>query len=167
MKKYLIALSLICLFSCSPGNKNKEDNKENKKTEVVDNKNAKNSLDYFGTYSGTIPAASGEGIKLKLVLNKDKTYTLVYDYIGEKDGVYTEQGDYTIDKNIITLENKNEPPKYFMIKDNKVVMLNSDKQEVTGDLANMYILNKIPNEPIEPEQITEKGEVKGDSKKKK
>ena len=38
--------------------------------------NAKNSLDYIGTYKGILPCADCEGIETELELNSDKTYEI-------------------------------------------------------------------------------------------
>ena len=81
---------------------------------------------------------------MNLTINKDKTFTLSSDYIGEKDGIFTEQGEYSVRDDITTLENKQGPPKYYKIKSNKLIMLNTEKKEIKGDLEKMYILDKVP-----------------------
>ena len=43
---------------------------------------SKNSLDWAGVYTGTIPAADVEGINVRMKLNKDNTFELTYEYIG-------------------------------------------------------------------------------------
>ncbi len=68
------------------------------------------SVDWNGTYSGTLPCASCPGIETTLVLNGDKTYTMKEVYLEEKDGVFNSNGNFTFDSSgsFITLHNPNE-----------------------------------------------------------
>ena len=110
-------------------------------TEVADMHNAENALDYDGTYTGTFPAADCPGINITLTLNKDKTFTLVSEYIDRKDATFTDKGNYTIEGNLITLQNGTEK-NYYKVGENTLTALDRDKQEITGELAEHYILHK-------------------------
>lgn len=131
----------IVSVACS-GQKSNSENGAQAKTDstAVDMHNAENSLDYAGIYKGTIPAASGPGIKVTLTLNKDMTYTMVSEYMGEKDATFTDTGKYTIDGNIAALERKDQAPLYLKVEEGRVRMLDAEKQVVTGPLENDYIL---------------------------
>ena len=94
-----------------------------------------------GTYEGTLPAADCPGIETTLTLNPDKTLTLHSVYI-DRDSSFDEKGTYTLEGNILTLKEEGGEISYYKVEENKVRLLNDDKQEITGALAEHYILNK-------------------------
>ena len=139
MRKTLFGLLCMALFSLGAC---KQKTAENTQPIVPDMHTAETSLDYPGVYEGVIPAASGPGIKITLTLNKDKTYEMVSDYIGEKNSIFTDKGNYEIDGNIITLNMKDDAPRYLKVEEGRVRMLDADKQVVKGALENDYILKQ-------------------------
>lgn len=147
MKKksiYLAAISLLVLAvaSCTGGSKKADASATSSDTtQVTDMHTAETSLDYFGEYKGTTPAADCPGIKQTLVLNKDYTFTLNYIYI-DRDVAFDESGTFSIEGNIITLKTKDGHDSYYKVEEGRVVMLMADKQPVTGALAEHYILKK-------------------------
>lgn len=139
MKKTLLGLVCMALFSLGAC---KQKSAENTQSIVPDMHTAEISLDYLGVYDGVIPAASGPGIKITLTLNKDKTYEMISDYIGEKGSVFTDKGTYEINGNIITLNMKDDAPRYLKVEEGQIRMLDADKQVVKGALENDYILKQ-------------------------
>lgn len=107
---------------------------------VADMHNAQNSLDYQGTYKGTFPAADCPGINIVLTLNKDNTYQMTMDYI-DRNSTFDEKGTYKVDGNMLTLSG-DDGEQYYKVEENRLVRLDADKQPITGELANMYILRK-------------------------
>ena len=132
MKKYVLVVAVAAaLFSCSGNPKadaTQTDKNKQETAQVPDMHNAETSLDYWGVYEGTLPAASSPGIKTTLTLNKEKTFTLRSEYIDEKDVLTTKQegGDIT----------------YYKVEEGQLKMLDQQKQPVTGDLAKFYILKQ-------------------------
>ena len=57
MKKYTLLFLLVFVVSCQK--QTKKDNKSNDSLAI--SHNAKNSLDYIGTYKGILPCADCEG----------------------------------------------------------------------------------------------------------
>ena len=55
---------------------------------------------------------------------------------------FDEKGTYTLEGNILTLKEEGGETSYYKVEENKVRLLNDDKQEITGALAEHYILNK-------------------------
>ena len=108
---------------------------------TIDTHNAANSLDYHGEYKGTFPCADCPGINIELKLNADNTFEMSYDYI-DRDSEYKEKGSYKIDGNMLIL-NDGKNDSYYKVEENRVVKLDADKQPITGDLASMFILNKV------------------------
>lgn len=140
MYKIMIFAAALAFCACG-GNIQKVGTAGDTKTEqTVDMHNAENSLDYVGTYTGTTPAADCPGIEMKLTLGSDGTYTLDRTYL-ERDGSFTERGKYSVDGNLLTL-NEEGVKFYYKVEENRLRMLDADKQEITGELASHFILNK-------------------------
>lgn len=115
---------------------------ETDRPEVSDTHTAANSLDYEGTYKGTFPAADCPGIKITLTLGKDSAFTQNSVYIDRKDGMFDEKGTYTVSGNLLTLQPGDGVPEYYRIEENRLRRLDKNKQDITGELADYYILRK-------------------------
>ena len=104
---------------------------------------SKNSLDWAGVYTGTIPAADGEGINVRMKLKKDNTYELTYDYIDKPDSTFTFTGSFKWNdtKDIINIEIA-DAPSYYKVAENNLIQLDMEGKPVTGRLADMYVLTK-------------------------
>lgn len=142
--KIIIILACSCFLLAACGNSAKTNNStgtDSTATGVVDIHNAETSLDYEGTYKGVLPAADCPGIETTLILNPDKTFTLHSVYI-DRNSSFDEKGTYTLEGNILTLKEEGGETAYYKVEENKVRLLNADKQEITGALAENYILNK-------------------------
>lgn len=145
MKKFFylstMALCFMAMASCS-SKTNTSGSTSSDSTQVVDMHTAETSLDYYGEYKGTTPAADCPGIEHTLRLNKDHTFTLQMIYLERKDGEFNESGTFSVEGNIATLTTKTGEESYYKIEEGRVVMLKADKQPVTGDLAEYYILKQ-------------------------
>lgn len=142
MKLYFaaIVLSMTTLASCN-GNKKAESTNVADTTQVADMHTAEISLDYYGEYKGTIPAADCPGIEMTLVLNKDNTFTIHSSYIDRKT-VVDEAGTFSIEGNILTLKEKAGSTSYYKVQEGRVVMLNAEKQPAEGAMADAYVLKQ-------------------------
>ena len=105
--------------------------------------NTSKTKDYEGTYTGTLPTASGMGMTITLTL-KNGAYTKKTEYVG-REGVFEDKGKYSLNKeeSTITLDGINSPNKY-VVAENCLIQLNMDGDRITGDLANQYVLRKKP-----------------------
>jgi uncharacterized lipoprotein NlpE involved in copper resistance len=129
MKYLLVILFLITgLFSCA----------SNKAPEI--------SLSWTGTYKGIIPAADCPGIDVQIALNYDGTYALWYRYIDRADSSFYREGSFTWDKKgqVVILNIKDFPP-YYRAAENRLIQLDMKGKEITGALADHYILEQISN----------------------
>ena len=99
------------------------------------------SLDYEGTYKGVLPAADCPGIETKLTLNSDKTFTLHSVYI-DKNTTFDEKGTYTVKEDLLTLQEEGGELSYYHVGENHLRKLDMDKKEITGELAEHYVLKK-------------------------
>lgn len=146
MRKFICAVSIfsVLLFgleSC----KSKTGSKTENNQEVTDAAhNSRNSVDWAGTYMGTIPCADCEGISVQITLNSDETYQLSYSYLGKADDTpETASGKFTWDEagGAITLDVKDCPP-YYKVGENKLIQLDMSGNPIDGELAEMYVLTK-------------------------
>lgn len=149
-KTILAAIAMLAILASCGGNKKQaeaeQDNLPIQSSEVleqpiIDGHNAQNSLDYQGTYKGTLPTADGPGREVVVVLG-DSTYTRTSVFLkgGEKQ---TEEGKYewASDGSTITLLGAEVSNQYFVGED-QLFALDIDGKRIEGDLAEHYILKK-------------------------
>jgi uncharacterized lipoprotein NlpE involved in copper resistance len=110
---------------------------------IDDAHNSRNSLDWAGVYTGTIPAADVSGINVRLMLSRDETFVLQHEYLDRPNNQFNSTGSFTWDKkgNIITLKVKDMPP-YYKLEENRLIQLDMKGKPITGDWADNYILTK-------------------------
>lgn len=140
-KLFMFVCSCALLTACSNSEK-KSGEADAASVEVTDMHNAEISLDYEGTYKGVFPAADCPGIETTLTLNADKTFALHQVYIDQKDGTFDEKGTYTVEGDLLTLQVEGGETSYYKVEENRLRLLDADKNEITGELAENYILNK-------------------------
>jgi uncharacterized lipoprotein NlpE involved in copper resistance len=130
---FLMAVLIISGFGSCLSNKG-----------LDDSHNSKNSLDWEGVYSGTIPSASGIGIDVRLRLYPDQTFVLNYEYVDKPDSMSSWTGLFQWDKkgNTITLNIKDVPP-YYNVAENMLIQLDMKGKPVSGSLADNYVLKKV------------------------
>ncbi|WP_262249168.1 copper resistance protein NlpE N-terminal domain-containing protein [Parapedobacter soli] len=106
--------------------------------------NSRNSVDWAGTYQGTLPCADCPGIRYAITLNEDNTYSLKTRYLEKGDSTFTESGTFAWDDNggKITLADRGEK---FQVGENQLFHLDMEGNRITGNLADHYILKKVAN----------------------
>lgn len=151
MKKNLILLAVVSLsfLSCKEEAKNVETTIDSVAT-APDHHNAMNSLDYEGTYKGSLPCADCEVIETTLVLDAT-SYTKEMVYKGKSKEVFKESGSIQWNKegNTITLDGVDPSNQYF-VGENVLFHLDSDGKRVEGDLAKLYELTKVTVDEVTP-----------------
>lgn len=149
MKMKILTLASISLFfiACNSDQKtasNTDSTKKSADTVINDSHNAKNSLDWAGTYKGVSPCADCEGIQTELTLNSDMTYTLKTNYMGKDTHFPEDHGTFAWDTSGSKVELiglKGGPGKYF-VGENMLKQLDMEGKEITGPLADKYVLKK-------------------------
>jgi uncharacterized lipoprotein NlpE involved in copper resistance len=103
------------------------------------------SLDWDGTYSGTVPCADCQGIETSLTLNKDKTYRLKTKCLGKSDKVYEKTGTFTwnTEGSTIMLMGISNAPSQYAVGENVLFQLDMSGKRITGNLADSYKLRKV------------------------
>ena len=146
------AIALITFSACNNANKTVT-------TKITDN-SAQVALDWQGTYSGVLPCADCEGIDTELTLNEDLSYVLISKYLG-KDNTQpdTLKGTFAWEGNNVCLNGipQNERPSKLKVEENQLRYLDMEGKEITGDLAQNYVMRKNGNPTIEDKrwQLTE------------
>jgi len=128
----LVAVLVVSAFGSCLSNKG-----------LNDPHNSKNSLDWAGFYTGTIPSASGSGINVRLTLNSDQTFVLVYEYLDRPNNQFNSTGTFKWENNgnVIKLNVKDWPP-YYKVAENTLIQLDMKGKPITGSLADDYVLRK-------------------------
>lgn len=143
MKKKLFMFVCSCALLTACGNSEKKSGETDAASiEASDIHNAETSLDFEGTYKGVLPAADCPGVETTLTLNADKTFALHQVYIDQKNGTFDEKGTYKVEENLLTLQEEGGEISYYKVEENRLRGLDADKNEITGELAEHYILNK-------------------------
>ena len=82
----LPAIALCLVTSCNSNEKKQSDADLLEQEEQIDMHTSETALDWEGTYTGTLPCADCEGIKVTITLNKDQTFVSKDIYLGKEDG---------------------------------------------------------------------------------
>lgn len=138
----ILLVTAALLASCSGQKKGQTATEQQNETTVQapDMHNAENALDYQGTYKGTIPAADCPGINVTLTLGNDGTFEEIYEYI-ERD-TFSSKGTYTVKVNTLTTVSETNDTTYYKVEENRLRMLDRERNLIGGELADKYILNK-------------------------
>lgn len=144
MKNQIFAFTATAFLLLSCETKKEESVINPTEKEVIDEHNAKNSLDILGTYKGVLPCADCEGIETEITLLKDETYTKKTKYLGKDEKASEELGDYTWkeDGNTLVLEGIDSKPIEYFVSENSLTQLDTEGNKITGDLSGKYILKK-------------------------
>ena len=144
---------IFVFFSCQYAGDTDSNEKENGKAseflQEVDSvaffeeHNARNSLDYAGTYTGVLPCADCEGIAVELTISYDGKFYKTMQYLGKSADVFEFTGDYSWNDagNTISLKGLELPNQYFVAEE-RLIHLDIDGQKITGHLADHYVLTK-------------------------
>lgn len=109
--------------------------------------NSANSLDWPGTYKGTLPCADCEGIETTITIGIDSVYTLTTKYLGKKNSAeVAKTGTFTWNKEggAIRLDGITNAPNQYQVAENMLVQLDMQGKKITGDIAALYQLIKQP-----------------------
>lgn len=138
MKKSLLILFVI-LVSCQ-----KQTVKKNETD--LDYNNARNSMDYTGSYKGILPCADCHGLEKEIVINENSTFNIKTKYQGKGDKIYIQKGNFSWNEkgNIIILTDVKNGPNKYLVGKNTLTQLDIDGKIITGNLASEYVLSKQP-----------------------
>jgi len=145
MKQIILTTIAAAFLFAGCETKKEESVIDSSKTEnATDMHNARNSLDYLGTYKGILPCADCEGIEIIITLNQDETYNMKTKYLGKDEKTYDELGDYTWkeDGNTLILEGIDTEPVQYSVSENKLTRLDMNGEKIKGAFEKNYELVK-------------------------
>lgn len=158
----LLSLTLLCaaifMSGCSPADEAPNGISDDNVNMALAS-NSRNSLDWAGSYQGVLPCASCEGIETTLTLHANNTYQLESVYLGKDvDNRFQQNGIFSWDTkgSIITLDNIAGEARSFRVEEQGVRQLDLSGQMVTGSLAELYRLNKLPETVSQPSKVIAK-----------
>lgn len=120
-------------------------------TACINNKNSSSALDkkknqellisnVVGQYAGDLPCTDCEAINTLLLVNKDRSFQLVYTYVGKSTDRFVKGGNWRLDKNNLVLDGIDYS---YKIVDGILWQLDLAGNDITGDLAEKYKLEKL------------------------
>lgn len=141
VKKVLaIVVAVLLVAACSNLPKSTVQVESEPTVVVADRHTAENSLDYWGTYVGVLPAADCPGIEITLTLNKDKSYEQKSKYIGRD--TYHYKGTYWVSGNVLTTVSTENDSIHYKVEENRIRLLDRQQQPIVSEFADMYMLLK-------------------------
>lgn len=147
MKKniFLIGLLSLLIISCQQQTKSNSSSKvDSIKNAVANSHNAKNSLDYVGTYKGILPCADCDGLETEITINENATFCVKTKYQGKGDKVFEQKGTFVWNKagNIIVFSDIKNAPNHYFVGENTLTQLDVSGKNIAGSLATAYVLSK-------------------------
>ncbi len=136
MKHFFLLLlvgGLCCMTGCKP------------QQAPVTGDTSANSLDWEGSYEGTLPCADCEGIATTISLSRDGRFVKVYRYLGKSEQEYRQEGSFAWNQagNTIALSGIEDAPNQYLVGENQLFHLDQAGNRITGELAANYVLKKV------------------------
>jgi copper homeostasis protein (lipoprotein) len=109
--------------------------------EVID---AKNTLNYQGSYKGILPCADCEGIETTITLNENSTYAIRTMYLGKGHKVFEQKGTFSWNKqgSEVVFDNIGNAPNRYLVTKNKLTQMDMSGKAIIGNHAADYVLLK-------------------------
>jgi len=110
--------------------------------------NSRNSLDWPGVYTGTLPCADCPGIDISITLLEDGSFWRSVLYQDRDERPQHDQGEFEWDETggIITLLVAGKPEQRYRVGENVLLHLDQAGNVIAGDLAANYRLTRMPGD---------------------
>lgn len=142
-----LSILLFLLFWISCNQSENQQDKTVSKTEQSRLTDEQIELELPALYTGTLPCADCPGINYQLIIEKGK-FTEISHYQDRSVENLEEIGKWEIDGDTLTLRGEEDLIlKRFLIDDSNLRLLNRNNQQITGDLAEMFVLDRAGNQP--------------------
>lgn len=134
---YLILLLLsLAFFPFTTCEKNIQ------KEDQVSNESEEPDIKLPAMYTGTLPCADCPGINYRLIIENDR-FTEISIYQDRSPGRFEETGNWQMRGDTLKLLQPDSTiSKKFLLDQQKVTLLDADNQQITGDLADHYVLER-------------------------
>ncbi|HMO62405.1 MAG TPA: copper resistance protein NlpE [Ferruginibacter sp.] len=152
MKKQTIILFAAAITFCCSCNSSEQNNTAAADTAFEPPKivpatadNSRTSVDWPGTYKGTLPCADCQGIETTLTIDTALNYTLTQLYLGKSTKPFEQKGSFSWNGagGIITLSGISNAPSQYLVGENVLVQLDLEGNRISGELADKYRLQKL------------------------
>lgn len=131
----VITIALLLLNGCNQSTQ-KDEATNNETTASSDTTsvaisipdNSFNSLDWEGTYTGTLPCEDCDGKQTTIVLNKDLSYSVEIKHITKSAKLFPQEGTFEWNKegNKITLKRIDNIPNKYLVGENALIPLDTN-----------------------------------------
>jgi len=136
--KYVLFLTALLVSACQSN----PPAAENEANVLPTGDNSRTSLDWPGSYRGTMPCADCPGIKTEITLQANGSYIMGVFYEERSEAAERDSGSFvwSSDGNRIIL--KNDSALQFLVGENRLIKLDLSGARITGALAEAYTLTK-------------------------
>jgi uncharacterized membrane protein len=94
------------------------------------------------TFSGFIPCADCPGIEYYLLIEEDR-FTEIRFYKDRDPESFTKSGEWFLQNDTLTIfDENNEALSTFLFSENQLTLLDQEQQKITGELAEMYVIER-------------------------
>lgn len=143
----LTAVSATLLFSCKSETKSDSFNEQKEivnKEKIMDGHTSINSLDWEGTYEGTLPCVDCDGVFTELTVNNDETFLLIETKIkGDKKDKTSKEGLYQWDETGSNISMKIDGrTTIYKVGENRLVLLDANGNLLPQTKTKNTILQK-------------------------
>lgn len=107
--------------------------------------NAFNSLDWQGSYRGTLPCADCNGIQTIIRLNADQSFRIEETYLGKNTQPIISSGKFQINAADNTIQLEGRSPGKYKVAENRLIQLDIQGKEISGAMKELYVLKKEIN----------------------
>ncbi|MDX1642441.1 MAG: copper resistance protein NlpE N-terminal domain-containing protein, partial [Balneolaceae bacterium] len=98
-------------------------------------------------YTGSLPCADCPSIRYSLIID-DSSFTEISIYDNDPNARFKKNGPWTVMGDTLSiLDSENSPIKRFLVNEESLFLLDRENQEITGDLADKYTLERTGNQP--------------------
>lgn len=104
--------------------------------------NSRSSLDWAGTYQGTLPCADCPGIKTEITLLSDGRFRMGTYYLERSNAAELDSGSFTWNQDGNRILLNNDSSRQFLVGENRLFKLDLSGIRITGALAEAYTLGK-------------------------
>jgi copper homeostasis protein (lipoprotein) len=107
--------------------------------------NSRNSLDWPGTYLGTVPCADCEGIRTTVTLRADGSFERELLYLGKAETPKRDSGQFSWNDagSVVTLALGDGSTQMYQVGENQLFHLDRAGKRIVGELADRYVLGRV------------------------
>ncbi len=138
----VLALMLGCTRSDDAG---READGPTTEPAMIDGHSSRDSVDWPGSYHGITPCADCDGIETTVSLAAEGNFERSRAYLGKSQPPFVDAGRFGWDDagRVITLEAEGDTAQQYQVGENILFHLDQSGQRIEGELAPMYLLDKV------------------------